>query len=168
MEKALTVINQMKDKGIIKDYAIGGGMASLFYMEPFVTYDLDVMILFGGGKEIIRLSPIYDYLKDKGYVPENEYVKIEGIPVQFLPAYNDLIAEAIENGIEKTYEGIPAKVISKEYLIAIMFQTYRPKDRERLVKIFTTTAVDNAMLKQILKKHDLLEKYSKFYDQYLN
>ena len=135
----------MKRQGIINDYAIGGGTASLFYSEPFVTYGLDVMILFGSKEGIIGLSPIYKYLKSKGYETEDEFIKIEGIPVQFLPAYNDLIKEAVEKGEKKFYEEVPIKVISKEYLIAIMFQTYRAKDRERLVKIFTTINVDDIL-----------------------
>ena len=143
-------------------------MASLFYLEPFVTYDLDIMVLIGEKQGLISLTPIYDYLRSKGFVPDMEYVKIEGIPVQFIPAYNDLIVEAIESGIEKDYERIKTKVISQEYLSAIMFQTFRPKDRERLVKMLTTSDVDLQKLNRILGKHNLTEKFEKFREQYLN
>ena len=37
MEEALKVISEMKSKGIIKDYAIGGGIATLLYTEPLLA-----------------------------------------------------------------------------------------------------------------------------------
>jgi uncharacterized protein (UPF0297 family) len=43
------------------------------------------------------LLPIYDYLKKKGYKPFKKHIVIAGIPVQFIPAYNDLVKEAIKN-----------------------------------------------------------------------
>ena len=48
------VLNDMKSDGIIEDYAIGGGMAVLFYAEPTRTYDLDVFVLLPGRRR--RLS----------------------------------------------------------------------------------------------------------------
>ena len=40
MKKTPKVINELKERGLIDDYAIGGGIAALFYIEPFLTYDL--------------------------------------------------------------------------------------------------------------------------------
>jgi hypothetical protein len=34
MRKTLEIINELKQKGFITDYAIGGGIATLFYIEP--------------------------------------------------------------------------------------------------------------------------------------
>jgi hypothetical protein len=45
MQKTLLVLNDLKKKGMIIDYAIGGGMGIVFYIEPILTYDLDVFIL---------------------------------------------------------------------------------------------------------------------------
>ena len=36
----LRVIRELKDKRIILDFAIGGGIAVLYYVEPLLTYDL--------------------------------------------------------------------------------------------------------------------------------
>ncbi len=44
---ALETLNGLKGKGIIKDYAIGGGYAVNYYLEPSYTYDLDVLVLLG-------------------------------------------------------------------------------------------------------------------------
>ncbi|MDI6738957.1 MAG: hypothetical protein QME74_01160 [Candidatus Edwardsbacteria bacterium] len=45
MQEAIRVINQLKADDIIKDYAIGGGMAAIYYAETRLTYDLDVFVL---------------------------------------------------------------------------------------------------------------------------
>ena len=42
MERTIKVLNQMKSEGVILDYALGGAVAALFYMEPIETHDLDV------------------------------------------------------------------------------------------------------------------------------
>jgi len=34
----------MQKKKVIAKYAIGGGIAAIFYMEPMLTYDLDIFI----------------------------------------------------------------------------------------------------------------------------
>jgi hypothetical protein len=53
-----------------------------------------------------------------------------------------------------------------EYLIAVMLQTYRPKDRERLVKIFEEAKIDLKILNKILKKYGLYDKYFQFKEKY--
>ena len=42
MKEALRVINEMRDAGIIGNYAIGGAIGAIFYLEPIETHDLDV------------------------------------------------------------------------------------------------------------------------------
>jgi len=83
MKKTLRILNDLKKKGIIDEYAIGGGMAAVFYIEPILTYDLDVFILTGAEADMQPLAALYHYLKKKGYQPRQEQVIIEGMPVQF-------------------------------------------------------------------------------------
>ncbi len=83
MKKTLKVLNDMVEMGLIKQYAIGGGIAVLYYTEPVLTYDLDVFCLLPADKsELITLSPIYEYLQKKGYREDGEHIIVEGIPVQ--------------------------------------------------------------------------------------
>jgi len=44
MKETLKVINELREKNLIDDYAIGGGIGALSYIEPFLTYDLAVAI----------------------------------------------------------------------------------------------------------------------------
>jgi len=94
MIEAIKFINTLKKEGFIKDYAIGGGYALNYYLEPILTYDLDIFILLDTEKEF---SDLYAYFRSKRYKLENVYIVINGLPVQFLPSYiSHLFEEAIK------------------------------------------------------------------------
>lgn len=163
MEKTLKVINELQSVGLIKKYAIGGAIASIFYIEPITTYDLDIMIILNTNDNILTpLSPIYDWLLQKGYKPDKEHVIIEGIPVQFLPVYDELVTEAVNNSLKKKYNETDTYVMSPEYLIAIMLNTFRPIDKERIVRFLDKAVLDYKLLKIILEKYSLTEKFNSF------
>jgi len=161
VDKALRIIKELKTKGIIQDFAIGGGIAVLYYTEPLLTYDLDIYFVpIKEGLDV--LAPIYSFLKKRGYITSKEHILVKGVPVQFIPVYNDLVKDAVMNSQKVNYGRLKTNVIGLEYLIAIMLQTYRPKDRERLVIILEETEFDSNLLRSILKKYDLYDKFNKF------
>jgi hypothetical protein len=89
MKETLEVINRMVADGVVKDYAIGGAVAAIHYLEPFDTADLDTFIATeAAGGELTIIAPVYDYPTRRGYKAEGEYVHIEGQPVKFLPVFN--------------------------------------------------------------------------------
>lgn len=160
MDKTLRVIEEMARLGIIKAYAIGGGIAATYYIEPVLTYDLDVF--FAPVREGVDvLAPIYEYSKERGYVSEAEAILIEGFPVQFIPAYNELVREAVADAAILQYRDVKAKVVKAEYLVAIALQTGRAKDRERVVRLLEEARLDRAFLEGILEKHGLAGKLKK-------
>ncbi len=133
MEKTLQVLNGMERTGVIRRYAIGGAVVAIFYMEPVLTYGLDIFVeLPAAGSGLLSLSQVCDYLRAQGYAEERECVNIEGVPVQFLPAFNPLIKEAVAEARDTTFEQTPTRVLRAEHLVAIMLQTGCNKDRERL------------------------------------
>ncbi len=156
MKKALKVVNELKRKGIIKNYAIADGIAMVFYVEPVLTYDLHIFFVpHERPKKIMTLSPIYDALKKKGYKSRKEHVVVEGLPVQFIPAYNRLVEDAVDNAVDIKYQRIRTRVLRAEYLIAIMLQTSRAKDKERMIKLLDEARIDRRYLRRILRKHGL-------------
>src|SRR5438128_551475 len=66
---ALATVHCLKIEGVIRDYAIGGAMALVFWSEPIPTFDLDVFALS----------------RRNNYQEEGEHVFISGMPVQFIP-----------------------------------------------------------------------------------
>ncbi len=159
MVNVIKAINRMVEKGLIDDYAIGGGIAAMFYIEPFLTYDVDIFILIEQGKKgrIILLSPVYNYLNGRGYPWKGEHIIIEGIPVQFIPA-DELETEAVRNARKILFKGIATKIVKPEYLIAILLKAGRKKDLHKIEKILEEAKVDRKKLKEILAKYDLKEE----------
>ena len=165
MKTALRVLNDLVTEKVIKDYAIGGAMGAMFYMEAVTTVDLDVFVLFNDDFNLLPLQPIYDALKAKGYLPdehERECVNISGTPVQFLPAYSPLLAEALSRAKPFDYEGIPAKVIEAEYLAAICVQTGRLKDRLRVQMFLSSQGFDRMKFEAILDRFGMKEEKSQW------
>ena len=160
MEKTLKVINEMQSAGVIGRYAIGGAIAAIFYIEPFATRDIDGFIMLPQTRALISLEPIYQYLKSRGYQTIGDAVDTEGWPVQFLPAFNSLLEEALEAANDIDYGKTPTRIFTAEHLIAVMVQTRRPKDIAR-VRAFQEqcSAIDQERLEMILARHNLLDKW---------
>jgi hypothetical protein len=160
MKRTLEVLNDLETQGVFSRYALGGAMAATFYTEPVLTFDLDVFVLLpSSGTTLVSLSAIYEALRNRGYREDQETVLIEGVPVQFLPAYNPLIEEAVTQAKEIDYEGVPTRVARAEFLIAICLQTGRAKDRARVAALREQATVDPPLLADILKRHQLEEKW---------
>ena len=166
MEKTISVINVMQQEGLFERYAIAGGIAALFYIEPVTTFDLDIFIILRSTEgRIISLSPIYSWLKERGYIPEREQVIIEGSLVQFIPVYNDLTEQAVQNAVKHTIGNIKTEVVSKEYLFAIMLQTGRSKDLQRMQLFWDEAEMDVSELEKIVNHFNLNEQYRRFHEQ---
>ncbi len=156
MKLALQVIKDLERQELIRSPALGGAMALLFHDEPVVTYDLDVFCLLPKAGLLVSLEPIYAALLDRGFHAEAEAIVIDGVPVQFIPAYNALVTEALEHAESRLFDGAPLRVLQLEYLMAIMVQTNRPKDRQRLAMLVGNATIDNAKFCDILLRHHLL------------
>jgi hypothetical protein len=87
MKETFEVIEQMKRDGVIEEYAIAGAVGAIFYIEPFNTEDVDILVnLNPSDGLLVSLEPIFSYLHEKGYDKlTNEGMGIAGWPVQFLP-----------------------------------------------------------------------------------
>ena len=69
-------------------------------------------------------------------------MNIEGIPVQFLPVYNDLLEEALAEARETLYGQTSTRVLRAEHLAAIAVQTGRDRDRERVRLLREQSSLD--------------------------
>lgn len=164
MEKTFGVLNELEARGVVERYAIGGAVGAIYYMEPFETEDLDVMCLLPSEqlRSLAPLSKLYQCLRTMGYSESGPFVMIEGVPVQFLPAYSPLVAEAIQAADWKDYLSTRVRVLTAEHLVAIMVATGRDKDRARLTSMLAKTAIDRPGLATILAAHRLTEKFEQW------
>jgi hypothetical protein len=168
MKLALQALNDLEREGLIRRHAIGGAMGATFYLEPVSTFDLDIFVVFPDEPLILTLTPIYDFLRARGYQPEGEAVVIGNWPVQFLPAETPLLREAVEQAPAHDYEGVPIRVMSAEHLMAIALHTGRAKDHARLVAFTESGVADPTRLDAVLVRHGLSEAWRRFKSRYLD
>ena len=82
MRRTLQVLNGLVQNHVLSHYAIGGAVAATFYVEPLLTFDLDIfvaLLISGRDGSLLSLSPVYEALRGLGYVEEGECVSIEGV-----------------------------------------------------------------------------------------
>lgn len=160
MRKVFEVLEEIRKVGLVEDYAIGGAFATIRWTEPFLTEYIDVFLKLRPEEKtgVIDLSPLYGYLRERGYQWRRQWIIIEGVPVDFIVA-DELEEEAIDNSSEVEVEGIKIKVFSPEYLIAISVRTGRDKDLWRAKRLMEFA--DREKLKDILLRWDLLTKFEK-------
>jgi hypothetical protein len=161
MQKTLVILNELQSAGLVERYAIGGAMAGYFYAEPVVTEDLDVFVLFQTSGGLITLTPIYDFLKQRGATEEREHLWLAGTLVQLIPAYDALTEEAVREAVEKTVGQAKTRVMRVEHLIAIALKTGRAKDYARIALLLEEADVNQARLQEILGRHDLQSRWEK-------
>lgn len=163
MRKAIQILNEFVENGIVENYAIGGAIGLMFYTETLYTKDLDIFIAPQVTESgIAHFSEIYDNLKKQGYCMQGQYFIIEDIPVDFVAVYNELTKEALENFAIKKYEGIETRVLMPEYLLAIALQTGRKQDYRKIDLLIGSVKLDKKMLKDILTRHNLYNKWLKY------
>jgi hypothetical protein len=164
IKHTIAAINQMQADGVIQRYAIGGAVGATFYLEPVATLDVDVFVSFQPDPGSLRVTPqpIFDYLKARGGTMDGEYIIVAGWPVQFLPAANPLVTEALEQAVERKVADTPARVFTAEHLAAIALQTGRAKDKARLLQFLESGVLDSGRLQNIIARHGLLEAWARF------
>ena len=165
MKKTLEVLNRLVREKVIDDYAIGGAMGAMFYVETVTTMDLDIFVLFPDDSDLAPLSPVYGKLKEWVYLPdeyEKECINIEGTPVQFLPAYDALLQEALVQARSFDYEGVETKVMLAEYLAAICVKTGRLKDKLRVQMLQLSRGFSESQFLGLLSTFNLKERFDKW------
>jgi hypothetical protein len=167
VKHTLEMLNEMQAAGVIGKYAIGGAVGATIYLEPAATLDIDIFVVLPQKGSLVSLSPIFDYLKDKGAAIQAEHIIIGGWPVQFLPPANDLEKEAVANAHLTVIEDVTTRVMSPEHLVAIALQTGRSKDHIRVLQFVEHEAVDLEKLQEILDRHQLTVKWENFKRRYL-
>lgn len=157
--------------GVIRKFAVTGAVAALYYSEPTVTEDLDILVPFDDLQDkpggLATLEPLVSYLNDRGYKEfEKEGIVVEGWPVQFLPVSDELDAEALNRAQEVEFSDEPESgripILRPEHIVAIALRVGRAKNRERIIRFVEEQLVNLKELRNVLNRHHLLEEWSKF------
>jgi hypothetical protein len=150
----LRAANDLVSAGLIKDYALGGALAAIYYTEPITTYDADIIFVASDKTLSAGIPAIYSHLQSKGWRIQREHLLIGDFPVQFLAA-SGLTEEAVREGRLVQFEGVPAKVFRPEYIIAVAASVGRHKDFARIEQMLDQVKIDKALLDDILRRYNL-------------
>ena len=150
----LRAANGLVEAKLIEDYAIGGALAAIHYVEPFATYDADIFFIPVGKSLTAGVPVIYAHLKSQGWEVAGEHLTLKGFPVQFLAAQG-LTEEAVREARSITFEGVPAKVFRAEHVVAIAASVGRKKDLARIEQMLQQAELDQSLLEKILRRHKL-------------
>ena len=105
----LRAANELVAEKLMQDWALGGALAAIYYVEPFMTYGADIFFIPADKGFTAGIPAIYAYLQARGWQAEGEHLLIGGFPVQFLAAHG-LTEEAVREAERIDYEGVPAKI----------------------------------------------------------
>jgi hypothetical protein len=170
MERVIQVINRMQADGVIGDYAIGGGIAAIYYLEPYDTGDIDVFVpalaVTVGEAGLISLEPIYGYLRNLGCAPLKAGVLIEDWLVQFIPTFEPLHEEAITKSRRIKFGETETKIFTAEYLAAELLRSGGRKDQARVIALIEGNRVDMDEFRSIVSRHGLSDKWKTFARQF--
>jgi len=169
MKDTFAVLNQMVKDAAIENYAVVGAVAAIFYVEPFSTQDIDVLVVIPEpeGKVIAEL-PGWKYLNARGYSEiRGEGIVVETWPVQFLPVSNPLEREAYLNAQDQDLDAVTVRVVQPEHLVAMMLKVGRLKDFARIQMFLSQDTINSEVLEDILQRHGLNEKWNEFRSRFL-
>ncbi|HUZ06061.1 MAG TPA: hypothetical protein VMV89_01090 [Candidatus Paceibacterota bacterium] len=139
---------------LIEDWALGGALAAIYYVEPFTTYDADIFFIPADKSLTAGIPAIYAHLQAEGWQVEREHLLVRGFPVQFLAA-SGVTEEAVREAERIEFEGVSAKVFRAEHIVAIAASVGRAKDKARIEQMLQQAGLDKTQLKKILQRHKL-------------
>ena len=151
---ALRQLNNLKQRKVIRDYAIIGAVAATAYMEPIFTEDIDVVILVDSDEEYLQA---YSVIAEQSESQEGMHQVMGGVPVQLfpttvMPLYRDAVEQAHKFRINNTR----ARVATAEHLILLYLVANRQRDRLRVSYLIEDA--DEGRLQSLLERFDDQQK----------
>ncbi len=162
LEKVFRALNDLKKHRIVGNYALGGAVGAVFYMEPVPTYDLDVFVSLPASGGPTGLNPVYSYLLRRGHRVRGDYINVHNVPVHFLTPYNELAEEAVAEAVRLPYGKTKVRVMRVEHILAQSLGAGRPKDQLRMLVLLDEADIDRRYLRGILRRHGLLKRWTDF------
>jgi hypothetical protein len=167
VKEVARLLNELVGAGVIRGYALFGAAAQMRYTEPVATLDADVLVAVPSPERLDVLGPIYAFCAARGYVPEGEAVRVGGWPVQFVPVFDALTREALEQADTVDFEGVPLRVVKAVHLAVIALSVGRAKDLARIVALLEAESITPEEIASLATKHGLGEAWRSFGARFL-
>ena len=162
MRELAQLLNDMREDGVISNYALFGAVAQMRYTEPVATLDADVLVAVSDAERLDVLKPIYEFCATKGFVLEGEAISVGAWPVQFVPVFNPLTQEALEEAETADFDGVPFRVVRAAHLAAIALSVGRAKVFTRILALLEADSVSRQEVADLAAKHGLAHDWRRF------
>jgi len=162
------LLNDLKESGIVSDYALFGATAQMRYTEPVATLDADVLVVLPGPPTLEPLKEIYQYSESRGFAARAEAIVVGQWPVQFIPVFNELTTEAVREAETDRIDDEPIRVVSAVYLAVIALSVGRSKDHLRVISLLEAAAVTQDEVAALAARHGLSDRWAQFRRRYLD
>jgi len=137
----IQVLNSARLDGIFRNYAIMGGYAVNYYVEPTFTSDIDTVVLVATDADYTK---IFTYFTQKGYKIDNLYIVIDETQVQFFSStISPLYESAVINAKTIEFRDTATRIVTAEDLVAMLLVSYRPKDKIRIMQLLEVVNEDS-------------------------
>ena len=144
------VLNALKRRKVIRDYAVIGAVAATAYMEPLATEDLGVIVLVDTDEEYLA---VFNRIAQAAEDRSGMHYLLGGVPVQVFPSSTmPLYRDAVVAARWVRIGNLRVKFASPEHLILLYLQAFREKDRLRVRDLLELA--DWARLNELLSSFD--------------
>ncbi len=162
--KVIEAMAEAERSGVIGKFAITGGMGVTYHSEPVYTADPDVLAFIPCAGGLIDLGPIYESFRQRGAAAPGEYLVLDGLKFQFIPAATPLESESLSSAVQATERGVSFLVVDIEYLVALKLCAGRAKGllHIQIVRDAPRRPIDFPRLERILRAHQFSAKWEQF------
>ena len=149
-ESAIRRLNQLKQRRVLRDYALIGAVAATVYMEPVLTEDMDIVVLVGSDEEYLAVFRRVGTLADG---VDGMHHLFDEVPVQIFPStMKPLYEDAVRKARRARIGNVRVSVASAEHLVIMALEAFRPKDKLRLLSLLQIA--DNDQVRALLREFD--------------
>jgi hypothetical protein len=166
VKEAAKLLNEMVAAKVVSNYALFGALAQMRYTSAVATLDADVLVAIPDGDRRDILAPIYRFCEARGYPPEGEAIRVGDWPVQFVPAFDALTTEAIEQAATDDVEGEPIRVATALHLVLLALRVGRGKDYARILALLEADAVTREDIETAAARHGLSVEWRRFRERF--
>ncbi len=147
MKALVELFNDMQKKKIIRKWALAGGIAAKYYVNPPATKDIDFFVILDDMKALCFMQGVYDYMTAHGATFKGQHLKYKNYLVDVLAANNELVIEAVKKANTVKMDGASVKIVSPDYLALIALQVGRPKDIDRAKRLYQNNLLTDEFFK---------------------
>jgi hypothetical protein len=168
VKEVATLLNAMREAGVIAEYALFGAAAQMRYTEAVATFDADVLVAVPSPERLDVLRPLYEFCAQRGWQPEGETIRVGAWPVQLIPVFSPLTREALALADTADFDGVPFRVVRAGHLAAIALSVGRAKDLARILALLEAKAVTPETVTELAERHGLAKAWAQFQQRFLH